>query len=73
MAFKTVFDTEFTYRNADTMDVRLTLARIWREQRKAQERTERERERVTPKIVPIGSSPNTAQIAKKWPFPEAAS
>ena len=71
MAFKTVFDAEFKYRNADTTDVRLTFARIRREQRKAQERTERER--ATPKIVPIGSSPNTAQMAKKWPFPEAAS
>jgi hypothetical protein len=71
MAFKTVFDADFKYRNADTTDVRLTFARIRREQRKAQERTERER--VASKIVPIGSSPNTAQITKKWPFPEAAS
>lgn len=71
MAFKTVFDADFKYRNADTTDVSLTFARIRREQRKAQERAEAER--LSSKIVPIGSPATTAQASKRWPFPEAAS
>jgi hypothetical protein len=42
MAFKSVFDPDFKYRNADTTDVRLTFERIKREQRKAQRRSEDE-------------------------------
>ena len=66
MAFKTVFDADFKYRTADTTDVRLTFARIRREQRKAQARSEREGS-LKAKVVPIGS-PNALN---PWPFPDA--
>ena len=67
MAFKTVFDAGFKYRNADTTDVRLTFARIRREQRKAQARNERDG-LLKAKVVAIGSSPNAVN---PWPFPDA--
>ena len=59
MAFKTVFDADFKYRSADATDIRLTFARIRREQRNAQRQDEAER--TTAKVVSIGSSPNAAQ------------
>ena len=55
MARKTIFDADFRYRNADTTDVRLTYARIRREQRKV----ERRKEHDAVAVLPISSPDST--------------
>jgi hypothetical protein len=42
MAFKSLLDPSFTYRNAASTDVRLTFERIRREQREKRRRNEQE-------------------------------
>ena len=59
MALKTVFDADFKYRNADTTDVRLTFARIRREQQKARSRNEG----GVAEALPINAPANTAILA----------
>ena len=56
MTLKTLFDADFRYRNADTTDVRLTFARIRREQRKAQKRNEHD----VAEVLPIDAQAITA-------------
>jgi hypothetical protein len=60
--FKSVLDPEFKYRSADDTDVRLTFARIRRQQQSAQQRRS-EREPPGAKVVPIVSSPDSGQDA----------
>ena len=64
MAFKTIFDPGFKYRRADETDVRLTFARVRREQRKAQPTGGGAA--LDAKVVPIGTVP-----LGSWPFAEA--
>jgi hypothetical protein len=59
MALKTVFDADFRYRNADTTDVRLTFARIRREQQKARRRNEHD----VAKALPIDAPASTAVLS----------
>lgn len=56
MAFKTILDPDFKYRKAEATDLRMTFARIRREQqrRRAQEKSEE---------APLA--------AGGWPFPAA--
>ena len=64
--FKSIFNPDFKYRSADHTDVRLTFARIKRQQRSAQ----RQSEPSGSNVVPI-SAPGGAQGAEsQWPFPE---
>ena len=57
MAFKSLLDPTFTYRNAANTDVRLTFERARREQ---QEGTQRERPRDGGKVVAILGSAGAA-------------
>ena len=52
MAFKSVFDPDFKYRSADLTDVRLTFARIRREQRRAQRAALEAENKVVARIGP---------------------
>lgn len=61
MTWKSVFDPEFKYRRAEATDIRLTFARIRREQRRDQPRQGAAPPSV--KVVPIGGAPHRA-----WPF-----
>lgn len=66
--FKSIFNPDFKYRSADHTDVRLTFARIKRQQRSAQRQSESDRPGSN--VVPIGASPGSAQGADShWPFP----
>jgi hypothetical protein len=66
--FKSIFDPDFKYRSADDTDVRLTFARIRREQRSVQRCSEREPPGTN--VVPIVSSPDSGQDGRNhWPFP----
>lgn len=66
--FKSVLDPDFKYRSADDTDVRLTFARIRRQQQSAQRRSEGEP--LGAKVVPIASSPDSGQDGRNhWPFP----
>jgi hypothetical protein len=58
MALKSIFDSDFKYRNADSTDVRLTFERIRREQRRAQRQVHQEEAsaKVAGRIVPTESS-----------------
>lgn len=59
MAFKSVLDPTFTYRNSANTDVRLTFERVRRE---LKEEAQRERAREERKVVAIignGGSPST--------------
>jgi hypothetical protein len=67
--FKSVLDPDFKYRSADDTDVRLTFARIRRQQQSAQQRRS-EREPPGAKVAPIVSSPDSGQDGRNhWPFP----
>lgn len=67
--FKSIFNPDFKYRSADHTDVRLTFARIKRQQRSAQRQGEPDP--TASNVVPIGASPGSAQDADgHWPFPE---
>ena len=46
MAFKSLLDPSFTYRNAASTDLRLTFERIKREQREKRRQAEQEKLRV---------------------------
>jgi hypothetical protein len=65
MSFKTVFDPSFKYRRADMTDLRLTFARIRREQKSAQRRVQVQASaKVVGRIVPAEPC--------HWPFPVGA-
>lgn len=67
--FKSIFSPDFKYRSADHTDVRLTFARIKRQQRSAQRQSEPDP--TGSNVVPIGASPGGAQgVDSQWPFPE---
>ncbi len=66
--FKSVLDPDFKYRSADDTDVRLTFARIRREQQSIQRRSEREPPGA--ELVPAVSSADSGQDGRShWPFP----
>jgi hypothetical protein len=70
MAFKTVFDRRFKYRRADATDVRLTFARIRREQRNAQRRAAAEvASKVIGRITPAAGCAVAQGAIEEWPFP----
>jgi hypothetical protein len=64
MPFKNVFDPDFKYRTADSTDVRLTFARIRREQRR------QEQDKAGAKVV-LGIVPVEATVQSQSPFPKA--